>query len=141
MKRTLVLILCSIALTLSACNHENIPITKNDLPQSAQQFLNRYFSTCTIYQVLRDGHEYEVKFTNGFEVDFDKNGDWKEVDCHISAVPSAIVPMTIANYVSTNFPQNYIVKISVDHHGYDVELNNDMDLEFDKNGKFLRRDD
>ncbi len=42
--------------------------------------------------------------TTRFE--FDKNGNWDKVDCHHAAVPAAIIPASIANYVKANFPDS-----------------------------------
>lgn len=141
MKKIILCLICLASLTLSACTHDDVPINQKDLPQTAQQFINQYFSDCTIAVVLKDGHEYEVKFTNGYDVEFDRNGNWESVDCQMSPVPEGIVPTPIVNYVQTTYPQNFIVSISIDHNKYDVELNNALDLEFDKNGNFLRIDD
>lgn len=141
MKKTLLCLICLATITFSACSHEDTPINKNDLPQTAQQFIDQYFADCTIAVVLKDGHEYEVKFTNGYDVEFDRSGNWESVDCQMSPVPEGIVPTPIVNYVQTTYPQNFIVSISIDHNKYDVELNNALDLEFDKNGNFLRIDD
>ena len=141
MKKIIFSILCLVSTTLIACNHEEIPVNPNDLPKAAQSFIQKYFAKSTIAIAIKDGNEYEVKFANGYEIDFDKNGEWKDVDCQMTAIPQGIVPTTIDTYVKNNFAQNFIVKISRDRHGYDVELNNDLDLEFDSNGKFIRIDD
>ncbi len=140
MKHVLISILCLFSVSLTACNHNDIPITKNELPKAAQTFIDTYFSQYEIATVLKDYNEYEVKFTNGFDIEFDKKGEWTDVDCQMMPVPNGIVPSAIVTYVTSNYAQNFIVKISREHHGYDVELNNDLDLEFDKNGKFLRID-
>lgn len=143
-KLTFILALTITSLSISACSKDTFvddkPIQASELPQKAQQFINTYFADCTVLRCEKDGHEYEVFFQNGFEVEFDRNGDWEDVDCKNSAVPQGIVPEAIVNYVTENYPTNFIVEISCDRHGYDVELNNGLELEFDKNGGFIRID-
>jgi nitrogen fixation protein len=48
-------------------------------------------------------------------------------------VPVEIIPTAIQKYVAEHYPQIKVVKIELtDHKGYDVELNNGFELEFDK---------
>ena len=51
------------------------------------------------------------------------------------------MPATIDTYVSTKFPQAFIVKYHIDRRDQEVELNNDLDLVFDLNGNFKYIDD
>lgn len=140
MKKTFLSILCLISMSIMACSHENIPISKNELPQKALQFINSYFSEFEISTIFRDGNEYEVRFANGSDIEFTKKGEWKSVDFQTYPVPTGFIPEAILSYIHNNFAQNYIVEISRDHHGYDVELNNGIDLDFDKEGAFIRID-
>ena len=57
------------------------------------------------------------------------------------AVPADLIPASIAEYVKTHFPGTQIVKIDKERRGYEVELSNDLDLQFNKNGKFIGIDD
>ena len=85
--------------------------------------------------------KYEVRLSNGTEVEFDKNGNWDKVDCNYSAVPASLVPANIANYVKTHFAGAKVVKIDKERHGYDVELSNDLELKFNKQGQLMNIDD
>lgn len=131
--------ICMIAVCVS-CAKNDQPINPNDLPAAAKQFLNKYFSTYSISYVERDHNSYEVTLNNGYGIDFDKSGNWTSVDCKQDEIPSGIVPAQIVNYVSSNYTGCFIVDIE-HNRGYDVELNNGLDLEFDKDGKFVRIDD
>ena len=76
---------------------------------------------------------YDVVFTNGNKVEFDKKGNWTNVDCEHTQVPVAILPEAIRQYVAKNYPDAKVLKIEVtDRKGYDVELSNGFELEFDK---------
>ena len=55
------------------------------------------------------------------------------MDCEHTQVPVAILPEAIRQYVAKNYPDAKVLKIEVtDRKGYDVELNNGFELEFDK---------
>lgn len=116
------------------------------LPAEARQFITQHFPETKISYIKIDselfqGKKYEVVLTSGTELEFDSKGQWKEVDCKRNIVPIAIIPEQIRNYVQTNFSKNTITQIDRDKYGYDVELDNDLSVEFDKNGNFRRLDD
>ena len=119
-------------------------ITKEQLPAAAQTFIQKTFPKPAISyaKIDFDGRKtYEVRLSNGTEVEFDKNGTWDKVDCNYSAVPANLVPATIASYVKSNFPGATIVKIDKERYGYDIELSNDLELKFNKSGQMLSIDD
>lgn len=142
MKKFVLLLSLSLlfAVTSNACTKDH-PITIDQLPQTSQQFIRTHFASLTVASIMADNDSYDVRFTNGTEVEFDKKGEWEDVDCVADAVPAAIIPSAIKNHISTNYPSNFIVEISKDHRKYDVKLNNGLEMEFDKNGQFLRMDD
>lgn len=119
---------------------KDVVITKEQLPKISQQFIDQHFTKQNISYCIKDHDSFDVKFENGYEVDFDKKGEWKEIDCNTEAIPLAIIPASIQQYVNKNFPQCTIVKIERDHKGYDIELNNNLDIEFDKKGNFKKID-
>lgn len=84
---------------------------------------------------------YDVIFTDGGKVEFEGNGDWKEVKC--KNVPTAIVPKPIYNFLTKNYMKQgvTIVKIERDKRGYDVKLSSGMELEFDTNYNLVDIDD
>jgi len=127
-------------MTLNVFAVNDRPITFKELPQKSQQFINTHFSGVEVLSVTVDD-DYEVYLASGTKVEFTLQGDWKEVKCPGSAVPAAIIPAAITKYVKANFPNNAIIKIDKKHSGYEIELNNDMELKFDKNGNFLGLDD
>ena len=139
MKKLLVVLLSVIALNVYAVTDR--PVTFQELPQKAQQFVNKHFSSVGFLSAKQDDGEYEVMLKDGTKIEFTLQGDWKDINCHTRAVPAAIVPATITNYVKTNFPNNIITKIEKKYNGYDIELETDLELKFDKNGNFLYADD
>ena len=90
----------------TACADNDKPIAVTQLPQKAQQFIKTHFSKekVAFAKLERDFLEttYEVVFTNSTKLEFQKDGNWKEVDCKYSTVPTGIVPAQIAQYVTQN---------------------------------------
>lgn len=123
-------------------------IDVSQLPKETKAFVTQYFPGTDIIYAERDfskktgAYEYEVKLSDGTEIDFYSDGKWKEVSCSHAgiAVPSSIIPASIAEYVKNNYPSLCIKEIKKKRYGYDVELSNDLDIEFDTAGKFLRID-
>lgn len=115
------------------------------LPQQITDFLLKQFPGATVSYVETDadhgGMEYDVTLNDGTEVDFDRANQWESVDCHVKAVPAALVPGAISSYVKSNNQGLPITKISRKPNGYEIELNNGLELRFDPNGNFAGIDD
>jgi uncharacterized protein YuzE len=115
------------------------------LPAPAKTFVKKYFPQATIEYATKDtefmGTTYEVRLSDGTEVDFDKKGNWDNVDCKTKAVPASLVPAAIAQYVKAHYPNTVIVKIDKERGGYEIELSNDLDLKFNSKGKLIGIDD
>ena len=125
---------------------KDVQIQFSELPQKAQTFVKTHFSQSDVASVWKDTEllaveDYTVVLNNGTEIEFYSNGDWKEVKARGTQIPAKIIPGSISQYVSQQFSGNNIKKISKKRYGYEVELTGGTDLEFDKNGKFLRIDD
>lgn len=121
-------------------------ISQNQLPKAAKNFLATNFRGVAAGSVIEDREiygvdEYKVILSNGMKVDFDRKGNWKEVDGEHQKIPYGFVPASIKNYISKNFPNTHLVKIERERWSYKAELSNGVDLEFDKNGNFKRIDD
>ena len=121
------------------------PIKINQLPEKAQQFIQKHFSKEKVAyaKMERDFMDvsYEVVFTSGTKLEFLKNGNWKEVDCKYSTLPTEIVPQEITKYVSENYPDVKMVKIDRDKRDYEVKLNNKLELTFDLKFNLIDIDD
>ena len=99
--------------------YELLYIISCDAPEETREAIIKKFSD----MVEKDGGK----------VEFEGNGDWKEVKC--KNVPTAIVPKPIYNFLTKNYMKQgvTIVKIERDKRGYDVKLSSGMELEFDTN--------
>lgn len=136
--------MCMMMQTVSTFANDRI-IPSAQLPAEAQTFIQKTFPGQGIAYAKIDQDfgktTYEVHLNNGVELEFDKAGTWDKVDCNYSAVPADLIPATIANYVKTHFAGASIVKIDKERYGYDVELSNDLELKFNKQGQLTKIDD
>lgn len=126
---------------LSANAADKYSIDRNDLPKPAQEFLTKYFPKSKVSLVKTDTHllratDFDVKLVNGTKIEFDKKGNWTSVDCKTREVPQALVIKPIRNYVSKNFPKTFIVSIEKKTTYFEVELNDGVELKFDRLGGF-----
>lgn len=121
----------------------NISIGFQTMPANVKSFLAKYYPKATVakYEAKNTvvGKKYEVKLNNGAEIDFDKNGNWEEISDK-QGVPSALIPASINAYIAKNYKGIKVESIDKESNKIKVDLMNDIDLEFDKNGKFLRID-
>lgn len=109
-------------------------ITVRELPQAAQNFLNTHFAGIDVaYAEMDDDvakRDYEVMLRDGTKIEFDRNGEWKEIDCFRRSVPKAVIPERIASYVATNYPDEKIVEIERGTRKTEVKLTNGFELKF-----------
>ena len=115
------------------------------LPAAAQTVVKNDFKSeiSDIEIDKKDGViiEYEVKLANGMEIEFDTLGVWKEIKAPADGeVPRAMVPDSIMNYVNEKYPEIKVRKIQKESYGYEVDLSNKTELQFDHNGGFIKVD-
>ncbi|ATA78989.1 hypothetical protein CGC59_04525 [Capnocytophaga sputigena] len=141
MKRFLLLI--AATLTFSAASAQDSKVTFNDLPADAINFVRQHFLIDHIASVWKDtdynDEEYTVIFRDGLEIEFNGNGDWKELKARHGKVPDHVVPEKILAHVSATFPFESIKEVSrnLTKKRYKAELTDDQELKFDENFNFI----
>ncbi|MDR3061192.1 MAG: PepSY-like domain-containing protein [Dysgonamonadaceae bacterium] len=135
MKRIILSLAALIMAAGTALADNDKPITVDQLPATARQFISTYFSGVKVSLAKMDTEifdkSYEVVFTDGNKVEFNSKGEWKDVDCKFTQVPEGIIPPQIKNYVAANYKDMKIVKIDRNKRDYEVELSNGLELKFD----------
>lgn len=85
MKKILSILVLAIVAVQFAFAGDVITKDAKDLPLNARNFINQYFSKPQISYIKIDSEflskKYEVTLTDRTEIDFDKKGNWTEVDC------------------------------------------------------------
>lgn len=146
MKKTLIfLAMAALALTGAAQDKKvmprynrgvgpaiNVPIEQNYgtdlrvLPENAQTFINTLFPDVAVADVERDGRdqEYEVRMDNGYEVTFDLDGNWLEVDSPDNAMLSGemVRQLVPENEVMATLSGDAIVNGGVVNYVEDIEV-------------------
>lgn len=146
MKKLIVMFFTVLLATQVAFAGDYITRNAEELPLKARNFINQHFTAPEISYVkieseLLKGKKYEAVLTNGIEIEFDSSGEWTDVDCKRSSVPMTIVPDYARQYVEQHFAGNIITQIERERYGIKIELNNDLDLKFDKKGNMFKIDD
>lgn len=139
--KKIILTLLLIVAGFGAANADKYTIDRSQLPESAQEFLTKYFPKSKVGMIKVDRHllkktDYDVKLVNGTKIEFNNAGKWTSVDCKTREVPQDLILKPIRNYVAKNFPDVKIVKIEKDFVGFDIELSDGVEVKFDRLGNF-----
>lgn len=136
----------AIAMFSFSCDDEEI-ISENGLPQTAKDFLAGHFADVAVTRVKKDKEgktEYEVKLANGFQIEFNGSGDWREIEGYGLTMPESILsalPEGIIDYIETNHVSSAIRKLEISRGNYEVDLVGEIEIVFNANGEFVRYDD
>lgn len=143
MRKILTMLICLLALHVSVQASNDKPIKFEQLPAKSQQFIKKSYPDRSIALVKMESDfldkSYEVIFTNGDRVEFDRRGDWKEIESSkLSELPKDIVPKQIKEYVAKNYPNVKIKKIEKESRNcLEIELVNGVDLKFDSKYRLI----
>ncbi len=140
-----VALVCLVAFQVNAMADNDKPINITQLPATAQQIIKKHFSSKKVALAKQETglfeKSYEVVFNNGEKVEFDRKGNWTEIDCKMSAVPAGLVPAKISQYVKTTYPGTKIKGIEIDDTQYEVKLSNMLEVTFNKYFQVVDIDD
>lgn len=133
-----------LIIALSSCDKDE-KINIEQLPNAGQFFIKDHFAGQKVISITKEeeameGIEYEARLDNGVVVTFDKDGNWTEVDAPDNvSLPTTFIVDSIVDYVGSEYPNIGINSIDKVNRGFDVELTNDVDLEFDRDGKIFKQ--
>ena len=128
----------------TSCDDEK-KIEFKSLPNAAQNFMETYFSDVEIASIIRekdDGtNEYQVKLSDGTELEFDQKGEWINIECFFSSLPEGILPDSVPEKVEELHPGGYINGVDKELGGYVVEITAadgiDWEMRFNSQFKYL----
>ncbi len=133
LKKWAIALMCVFAFGTTACADNEKPISFEQLPAVAQQLVKQHFASAKVALTQQESgiieKSYDVIFTNGDKVEFDRKGQWTEITT-ATAVPAALVPQAIAQYVKQNYAGANVRSIERDSREYEVRLSNGMELTF-----------
>lgn len=129
---------------LSSCDDEK-RIDFEDLPDQARSFVETYFPSVDILSIVQekdDGRkEYQVRLSDGTDMEFDEDGAWTSIECHFSTLPEGILPAKVTAKVEELHPGGYINGVDKEVGGYVVEVTDidgiDWDMRFDAQFEYV----
>ena len=116
----------------------------NKLPVAAREMIGKHFSQTKVAYIkiekdLFQTTSYDVKLADGIELEFNSKGEWLEIDCKNKSVPSTFIKKKNTKYMNSNGHKT--VKIERNRKGYELTLENGLEVDFDQFGGFLKLSD
>ena len=134
MKKFLLLLVSVFTLQFASADNDK-PITFEQLPAAAQQFVKTHFEAEKVVFTKVEAEvfnkSYDVLFASGNKIEFDKQGAWTDIWCKYSQVPAAVVPQAIRQFVDAHYPNVQILTLEKDRYSYEVTLSNRWEIKFD----------
>lgn len=128
--QAILLLVAMMALSFNAkADHDQV-ITFDQMPEAAQTLLRQHFANKVPLVVTVDWDDYTIRYESGEKVEFDKQGNWKEIDCRATQVPVELIPEQIKSNIQATFPDAIILKLDRNRRGYEVKLNNGLEVEY-----------
>jgi len=146
--KKLILVSMALAVTLGVSARKYPTIAFNELPVESQSFISNNFGTSSIKTVKEGPIKYEVELRDGTEIQFYKDGSFKQAEAekHRTLPISVlnVLPANVKSYVSHKFANWKLTDVEVKYSGkIEVELEKgkyDAELEFNQAGKLLKED-
>ena len=129
----------TMSLTMSADDDDRV-ITYDQLPQAAQTFLKAHFASKVPLLVTADWDDFTIRYESGEKIEFNRSGEWKDIECYNSKIPAGVVPEQISSYLNQNYPGKSVIKLERHRSVYEVKLNNGMEIEFNRNFQVIDMD-
>ena len=144
MKKLLLMVVCFFSFSAMAMADDDKPIHFNQLPVKAQTFIRNHFNRVDIKEISSEdnGKHYEVEFKRGIQIEFDRNGRWKEIETDKAGIPDRVVPVRVLRQIKKRFGnQIRVTEMSREEGELKVKLSNGKELEFDRDRKRGEIDD
>jgi len=131
-----------LLLFATSCDEEK-GLSDNEIPTEISSYVTTHFPTHNIIRVTEDKDgtrkSYDVVLSGNIKLEFNSQKEITDIDSS-SKLPDSVIPQAIRDYVSENYPDNFITDWELEDNHQQVGLNNDVDLEFTMDGGFLRVD-
>ena len=108
MKKLLFILLSMMSVSAALRAGNEIRTTDpQKLPATAREFIATHFpdTRIALIKIDREGgrtDSYDVLLENGSDLEFDRRGQWTEIDAERTTVPQSIIPLRIADYLKRN---------------------------------------
>ncbi|EAH4719653.1 hypothetical protein JYE83_000699 [Campylobacter upsaliensis] len=131
----IIILILTLFLNLKA----DIILSPQNLPNTIKEFLQNNFQA-QVSLAQRDDDVYEIALSDGTELEFDHNGEWKEIEARGTAISYEVLPPHIASILKNEFKENAIKEIERKINYYKIKFYNNFEIIIDFNGTILRRE-
>lgn len=147
--KKLAIALCALSLTFMSCNEDdnnsdNTVLSEAEIPVEIKTYITDHFPSNSINRAETevDDNEtfYNIYLSENFNLEFNSGLTITNIDAN-SQLPNSVIPQSILDYVSQNYPDNFITDWELESDYQEVELNNGLELEFSLEGVFIRVDE
>lgn len=119
----------------------NRPMSPDNLPEAAKVLLREHFPNSRVAFAAKEveyfSKTYKVILSDGMKLEFGRKGDLISAEAKFRAIPELLVPQPILEYVRNFYPGTQIMSLERDRRKYEIDLNNGLELKFDRKGFFL----
>lgn len=134
-----------LATTIASAREDKMVQDASVLPVKSREFLLEHFKDIPISHIHIEKDFilvdcYDVILTDGTNIEFDSSGRWTEVKRHNSSLPESVIPPAMLESVRKNYPSSMIVVIERESKGYELKLDNELEIKYDLKGNILKID-
>lgn len=131
----------SVVLLTSCDNDDDAPVAEDALPETVSAYLQTHFKNIAIARTTRDreDNDYDVFLENGVKLEFSSNDQVESIKS-TNKLPDSVIPVKILDYVTLNYPDEYITEWELEGNGQEIQLSNKLELKFNKAGDFIKID-
>ena len=145
MKTKLVVLAIFSAFMLTSCEKEDeFLIDISQVPSEIQTFVSTHFPEQTITRVIKEtegsAHTHDLYLDNLTKLEFNGTNNVVDIEGQ-SKLPDSLLSENILIFVGLTYPENYITGWELDDSLQQIQLNNGIEIEFNRNGNFLRIDE
>ena len=142
--KTIIVALAIFVSGVASADYKTTDVSK--LPQAAIQCLQQNIPNATVNLIKVDTSflgfgvsSYDAYLSDGTEIEFDKRGQWTEIENDV-AIPQSFITDTLKAYLAKNFPNIRVTSLKKKPYGYQIELSNDIEIRFDSSWKLISID-
>ena len=142
MKKLLIFFMALMSLTAFAKGKQ--PIAFDKVPQPVQTELQKYFTQDQVqyatFEKALGQKLYTFVLEDGTKIRYNHKAVLRKIE-NKNGILTTLVPEKIMEYAKDTFPKATITEYGCDKSRKEIELNNNMELIFNKRCKFLRIED
>ena len=118
-------------------------IPSSSLPTQITSFLTKYFPGQSPSFVDKDKSGWKIFLGLGYEIEFSLDTIFTGIDGGKNVIPVSLIedilPKNLIAYLESAYSNYYVTDIDIENYGYEIKLNNGIELDFDWMGNILSR--